>query len=256
VYTTTELVTLLIIAALGHALALFWYTAYKNEWAFCGTRIYAVPIKRKQLRRELRNSIHSPSHAIVLFGFLGAGFFPSRSALSLTATLILTMLWAEVWHYASHRAFHLRQLHWIHAEHHKSRINSPFTALSFSFTEKFIFDLGLICPLALLDRWQPLNFFGIAFWFIGYLIINSYSHANFEIKSAAYLNRVGKMLTSTTYHSLHHSRYRGNYGLGIRLPDRIFGTECDDYERVFQRVTQQQLPLANLGEVVKTAGHP
>ena len=99
-------------------------------------------------------------------------------------------------------------------EHHKSRLNSPFTAISFSFTEKLVFDLGLLAPLALVDAFLSLNAYGVAAWYIGYLVINSFSHANFELKSKDYNRWLGKLLTSHTYHSLHHSRYTGNYGLG------------------------------------------
>ena len=96
--------------------------------------------------------------------------------------LILTTVWAEIWHYVSHRAFHTRPLHWIHLEHHRSHVNTWMTAISFSFPEKLIFDLGLLLPLAVLDTFVSLNFLGIAGWYIGYLVINSFSHANFELK--------------------------------------------------------------------------
>ncbi|HJP69953.1 MAG TPA: hypothetical protein VJ846_13735, partial [Sphingomicrobium sp.] len=41
-----------------------------------------------------------------------------------------------------------------------------------------------------------------------------------------------------TYHSLHHARYTGNYGLGTRFLDRWFGTEWDDYAGIFLQVTK------------------
>jgi Delta7-sterol 5-desaturase len=156
------------------------------------------------------------------------------------------LILAEIWHYASHRAFHLRSLHWIHVEHHKSRVNSPFTAISFSFPEKLIFDGGLLALLACVDAFYPLNFFGIAAWFAGYLLVNSFGHANFELKAENY--NLGKVLTSTTYHSLHHSRYTGNYGLATRIMDRIFNTEWNDYEQLYNRITQDKRPLSNLRE--------
>ena len=122
-------------------------------------------------------------------------------------------------------------------EHHKSRLNSPFTAISFSFTEKLVFDLGLLAPLALVDAFLSLNAYGVAAWYIGYLVINSFSHANFELKSKDYNRWLGKLLTSTTYHSLHHSRYTGNYGLGTRVLDRLFKTEWDDYEQLYEQIS-------------------
>lgn len=167
-------------------------------------------------------------------------------------SLLLTATWAEAWHYVSHRIFHTRQFHWIHSEHHKSLLSSPYTALSFSFTEKLVFNLGILGPLAAIDCLYGLSFFGIAAWYVGYLIINSFSHANFELKSKGFQRLLGKVLTSTTYHALHHSRYTKNYGLGTRILDRIFGTEWDDYEPLFDQVTGGGKPLTKFGERVES----
>ena len=141
-------------------------------------------------------------------------------------------------------------LHWIHAEHHKSHINSPFTAISFSFSEKLIFDVGYLGALAIIDGLISLNFYGIAAWYVGYLIVNSFGHANFEFRSETYNALFGKVLTTSAYHSLHHSRYTGNYGLATRVLDQLFGTEWTDYERLYTRVTGEGPPLTSLRERV------
>ena len=82
-------------------------------------------------------------------------------------------------------------------------------------------------------------------------MVNSFSHANFELKSEHYNRFLGKILTSTTYHSLHHSRYTGNYGLGTRVLDRIFKTEWPDYESAYDRISGQRSPLKTLREKVQ-----
>ena len=249
-FTAPQIIMLLVVATLGHAMAFFWYAALKSKWKICERTIYDLPINDSQINRELKNSLHTPMHAAMLAVFLYFGFFQNTSLASLFYSALATTIWAEIWHYVSHRAFHLRPLHWIHVEHHKSHLNSPFTAISFSFTEKLIFDLGILGPLALFDYFVGLNFFGVAAWFVGYLIINSFSHANFELKSRDYNRWLGKVLTTTTYHSLHHSRYTGNYGLGTRILDRLFGTEWDDYEQLYDRISHEQKPLSKLREKV------
>ena len=248
--TLAQIVVLLLIAFLGHAMALFWYLAVTRKWRISKRVIYDLPIPKEQIRRELRNSIHTPIHAVILAGCLALGLFQNTSVASFVYSAVLTTVWAEIWHYASHRAFHLRRLHWIHVEHHRSRLNSWLTAISFSFSEKLIFDVGLLGVLAIVDRFVPLNFYGIAGWYIGYLIVNSFSHANFEFRPKTYNRGPGKVLTTTTYHSLHHSRYTGNYGLGTRVLDRIFGTEWEDYERLYDRVSTDEAPLKTLRERV------
>lgn len=248
--TIYEWIFLAIIALLGHAMALLWYVAKKYDWKICERTIYDLPIKGRQLRRELINSLHTPIHAVMLLGCLALGYFNNTSWASFFVCGIATTVWAEIWHYFSHRAFHLDALHWIHAEHHKSHLNTPLTAISFSFSEKLIFDIGMLLPFMIADHFVSVNFFGIAAWYIGYLIINSFSHANFEFRAASYNSHVGKVLTTTTYHSLHHSRYTGNYGLGTRILDRLFGTEWEDYEPLYDRVNSERKPLAHLRERV------
>lgn len=249
-FSTPELLVLLVIAVLGHLMALLWYVAGRRQWPICSTTIYDLPISDQQIRRELKSSLHAPIHAVILAVFLSLGFFRNTTWLSFFASALTTTVWAEIWHYGSHRAFHLAPLHWIHVEHHRSHLNSPFTAISFSFWEKIIFDIGLLAPLAALDVLLGMNFFGIAAWYVGYLVINSFSHANFELKSKGHNRGIGKIITSTTYHSLHHSRYTGNYGLGTRILDRLFKTEWDDYEPLYDRICEERRPLSKLRERV------
>ncbi len=245
-----EIATLIAIALLGHVMALFWVIADRSDWKICDKTIYELPISKEQLKREIINSIHTPIHAVLLAICLYAGFFNASGWTSFVVSALITVVWAEIWHYWSHRAFHIKQLHWIHLEHHKSRVNSPFTAISFSFTEKLVFNLGILGFLALVDLVYALNFYGIAAWYIAYLFINSFSHANFEIKSEKYLKWTGKFITSTTYHSLHHSRYTGNYGLGTRAMDQLFKTEWEDYEPLYEQITSVRQPLSKLRERV------
>jgi sterol desaturase/sphingolipid hydroxylase (fatty acid hydroxylase superfamily) len=248
--TTGTLAALVVIATLGHVMAAFWYVAAKRRWTICSRTIYDLPVSPDQIRRELWNSLHAPSHAVWLALFVLAGFFANTSWTSFAGSVVLTTAWAEVWHYASHRAMHWKSLHWIHNEHHKSHLNTYLTAISFSFTEKLIFDAGLLGLLAVVDLVAGLNVFGIAAWYVGYLLINSYSHANFELKSPGYNRWIGQVITSTTYHSLHHSRYTGNYGLGTRVLDRLFRTEWEDYERLYTRISDEKRPLKKLSEKV------
>lgn len=249
--TTLELVLLLVVATIGHVMALFWLSVEKFEIDMARVRIYDLPTKNPQLRRELRNSIHTPMHAIILAGALWLGLFDNRTFGSFLYSLVATAIIAEIWHYVSHRAFHLKSLHWIHAEHHKSRLSTPFTALSFSFAEKLIFDLGIIGILLLVDVMFPLNFFGVGAWFISYLVVNSFGHANYEFSSKTFRSLTGRYTTSAVYHSLHHSRYTGNYGLATRFLDKWFGTEWPDSEAVIERVVNEKRPLSSLGETIK-----
>lgn len=248
--TTLQWLVLALVATVGHVMAGVWYLADQHQAAICKKRIYALDVKPTQWRREFINSLFIPLHAVLLAIPAFVGFFAERSTLSFWLSLLVTFVWAEVWHYVSHRAMHRKSLLWIHREHHKSQINTPLTALSFSFSEKIVFDVGLLLPLMLLDALVGMNFYGIATWFIGYLVINSFSHANFEFRPPGFNRHVGQVITTTTYHALHHSRYTGNYGLGTRVLDRWLGTEWPDYEAVYQQITAAEKPLGRLKQRV------
>jgi len=128
-----EILVLIVVAVLGHVMAVLWHIAERRNSQLCRTRIYDVPLKKDQVRRDLKNSVLTPIHAVILGAMLGLGFFENVGWWSFPGTLVATFLWAEIWHYFSHRAFHLPSLLWIHREHHRSQINSPVTAISFSF---------------------------------------------------------------------------------------------------------------------------
>ena len=160
--TAGQIVVLVLVATLGHVMAVFWYLAVKQRWSMAQHIIYELPIPHEQIKRELRNSLHAPTHAVMLAIFLWLGFFQNGSVTSFIYSAVATTVWAEIWHYCSHRAFHWRALHWIHVEHHRSRLNSWLTALSFSFTEKLIFDIGMLVPLAAADHFFAFNFYRVA----------------------------------------------------------------------------------------------
>src|SRR5688572_32465210 len=108
-----EIAVLLVVALLGHVMALLWYIAVKNRWRIAERTIYDLPISTEQIRREMRNSLHTPIHAVILTAFLLLDSFENKTVASFVYSALMTTLWAEIWHYVSHRAFHLRPLHWI-----------------------------------------------------------------------------------------------------------------------------------------------
>ena len=90
--TTNEIIALFIIATLGHVMAGLWYLAFRNKWSICNARIYAIEISDKQLARELKNSIHTPLHAVILAAFLYLGFFATRDWTGFAMTLAIAFV--------------------------------------------------------------------------------------------------------------------------------------------------------------------
>ncbi|MFN8061242.1 MAG: sterol desaturase family protein [Vicinamibacterales bacterium] len=237
-------------------MASFWQYALAHEWPICRRTIFALPTDAQQLQRERRNARLAVLPAVLLGLGLTAGLFGATGWTASAWTAVATTIWAEVWHYASHRAMHLPALHAIDREHHRSHLSTPYTASSFSLEQKLVFDIGLLAPLAAVDTQVPSSVYGIVAWYIGFLIINAYSHANFEITSPAFNRGAGRVLATTTFHALHHARSTGNHGLGTRVLDRLFRTEWDDYEPVYDRIVGEARPLERLGERVGSHRSP
>ncbi len=213
--------------------------------------IYKVHEKEGQRAREIKNSIiTTPVHAILFISFISAGILKigEESFGLVISTFLLTFIWTEVWHYVSHVAMHVKQLHFIHREHHLSLLTEPWTSVSFSFLEKFIFSSGILGMLAAFSQVHPLSAVGIFAYYLLYFFTNTLGHANFEFRKEGYYRSfMGSVFNSPSYHAMHHARYIKNYGLLTPWLDRIFGTEWDDVPEVQSRAARGE-PLTALSE--------
>ena len=213
--------------------------------------VYAVEIPAGQSRREILNSaITTPVHALLLAVALEAGLFrPAPESLPLIAlTFVGTFIWTEIWHYVSHVAMHWRPLHFIHREHHRSRVTQPWTSVSFSLLEKFIFSAGIIGFMSIVSQHLEVSFYGVALYYVFYFFTNTLGHSNIEIRSENYSETVmGKIFNTPAYHAMHHARYIKNYGLITPVLDRIFGTAWPDAPKVQRRAAVCD-PLKHINE--------
>jgi sterol desaturase/sphingolipid hydroxylase (fatty acid hydroxylase superfamily) len=218
-------------------------------------KIFAIEETEEQRQREIRNSwLTTPIHAVLYYAFLSSGVLragPESTTLAV-ASFVLTFLWTEVWHYFSHIAMHWRPLHFIHREHHLSAVTAPWTSVSFSFLEKFIFSLGILGFLALVSRLHFLSAFGIFAYYVLYFYTNTLGHANFEFRKPGYYRRfMGKVFNSPSYHALHHARYVKNYGLLTPWLDWMFGTAWEDVAEV-QTMAAEGTPLTRLNQKLQS----
>ena len=213
--------------------------------------VFDVTEPPDQRAREIKNSwITTPIHAVLYVAFIGSGVLrvaPETTGLAL-GTFVLTFLWTEIWHYVSHVAMHANALHFIHREHHLSRRTEPWTSVSFSLLEKFIFSFGILGGLALISFLHPLSALGVFLYYVLYFYTNTLGHSGFEIRQPDYYRRfMGKVFNTPSYHALHHARYIKNYGLITPWFDRLFSTEWADVAEVQTRAATGK-PLTRLRE--------
>jgi sterol desaturase/sphingolipid hydroxylase (fatty acid hydroxylase superfamily) len=81
-----------------------------------------------------------------------------------------------------------------------------------------------------------------AYFLLNY-ILNIYGHLNVEFVPPGFLNTIpGKIINTTTYHALHHARYRGHYGLFTQVLDRAHGTWFPDYAKIHSIEASPKIP--------------
>ena len=150
--------------------------------------------------------------------------------------------WNDLWFYGVHRALHTPWLYrHVHAVHHRSVDVTPMSSYAFHGVEALLVT-GWILPAALLAP-IPLPVLGAA-QALG-LFNNVMSHLGFELLPAWWTRAPILGWTNTaTFHSLHHQKFRGNYGLFPRVWDRLFGTEVDGYEAAFEAATGASEPAS------------
>lgn len=213
--------------------------------------IYDVSATKAQRLRELHNAIvTTPVHALLLGGFLVVGILRpgTEGPVSILLTFAITFIWTELWHYGSHVALHTRALHFIHREHHRSHVTNPWSSVSFSFLEKFIFSFGIIGFMSILSHFMNISVYGIAAYYLLYFFTNTLGHGNVEIRKPGYSNTfLGRIFNTPAYHAIHHARYVKNYGLLTPILDNLYGTCWEDSNAIQERAARGR-PLESLKE--------
>ena len=142
----------------------------------------------------------------------------------LPASALLYLAVQDAYYYWSHRAMHHRWLFaWTHRGHHLSREPTPFASFAFDATEA----AATAWLLPALTFVVPIHV-GVALFLLTLMTLSSLmNHCGFELWPQAFVRGpVGRWLITATHHSLHHTRYRTNYGLYFRLWDRWMGTDA------------------------------
>lgn len=229
----------------GIAFVLFYKVLHRK---FSRAKIQARQASRKDFWREIVHSMQSTAIMsavafVVLFTSLreytlvyedislfGAGYL----ALSVGLSLVIH----DTYFYWMHRLMHHpRIFRHAHVVHHKSVNPSPWASYSFHFIEAFA-EGAIIIVLTMILPMHPL---AIALFVFSGFVINVYGHLGYEIMPRGFRKTwLFQVINTSTHHNLHHSKFKGNYGLYFRFWDRMMGTEHPDYVREYDRVQKQR----------------
>ncbi len=158
--------------------------------------------------------------------------------LYLAASVILSLILHDTYFYWMHRLLHHPALFpHAHLLHHKSTNPSPWASYAFHTFEAIA--EGLVLPLLLFVL--PLHTVGIGLFILSGFVINVYGHLGYEIMPRWFRHSVlFGILNTSVHHNLHHSRFKGNYGLYFRFWDRVMHTENPDYTRLYDAIQQKR----------------
>lgn len=223
--------------------------AYFLVWRLWGKRLAHLRIQprpradRAQIRRELLNALPNAlvsalvSSIVIYCGQLGytqvyTDFSQHSPWLGLGGFVLLLVI-DDTWFYWMHRLLHHPRIYrFIHLEHHKSIDVTPFTSMSFHFLEPLLLTLWIFPVAFYLPVYAPV----LAVVQVWGALDNIKSHLGYELYPAWWNRSPLGFLTSSTYHNLHHSRFKGNYGVHFRIWDRLMGTEMKEYEGTYAAI--------------------
>jgi lathosterol oxidase len=129
----------------------------------------------------------------------------------------------DTYYYWLHRGLHHRRIFkWAHMGHHISREPSPYASFAFdpaeaALTAWLLPALTLVVPINL---WVALTLLMLM------TAAAVFNHAGREIWPTSWLqNPFGRQMITATHHNAHHAQFRQNYGLYLRLWDKLMGTD-------------------------------
>lgn len=205
-------------------------------------KIYKMRYGKNQLRRELISMVKIVPYYSVLISvamYFELVKFSANTFWGTVLTFTSIFVWNEIWFYGLHRLLHHPKLMFIHADHHRSPVASPLSIASFSLMEQTSHVFFALFWPAVVSQWIPITFDGLALYSLFQISVNILGHMNVEIYPAHFAEKgIGALVTTPTFHSLHHGRVKGHYGLLTTIPDRLFGTYFPDYPKVQTRAAQ------------------
>lgn len=217
------------------------------------SRLRSSKIQERVARRK--DFLREIGHSAVSGFLLAVTAYIALSGLVRPHTLIYTDLYAwplwwiplslglalvvhDTYFYWMHRLFHHDRLfRTIHLVHHQSTNPSPWASYSFHFLEA-IGEGAVVILLVFVLPLHPLTI--LLFTFVSFFI-NVYGHLGYEIMPRWFRHTfLFEVINTSSYHNLHHRKFKGNYSLYFRVWDRVMGTEHPDYVKEYDRVQKRR----------------
>lgn len=212
---------------------------------------YKIQDKKADRKHFLREIVHSSSSSLVFAVISVILLFTPLQSYTLVYTnvhdyplwwlpvsLVLSLVIHDTYFYWMHRLMHHKRIfRFTHKVHHQSVNPSPWTAYSFHILEAIAEGLVLVVLAFVL----PMHKDVLILFTVVSLLINVYGHLGYEIMPKELRHSfLFEIINTSVHHNLHHSKFKGNYGLYFRWWDRIMGTENPDYVKEYDRMQSKR----------------
>eukprot|EP00873_Tetraselmis_striata_P026093 jgi/Tetstr1/446357/TSEL_033899.t1 len=190
----------------------------------------------KRMWVEIRSSMSAlvVSAAMLAFGWFaqvrGWTIAPLEvSWWSLPLMFAVSMVLYDAWFYWGHRLLHLKMFYRWHAPHHRSVAptvwsNDSSTAVDTMIEHGYYLVVWFVLPIPALALFAQRLFDQVS---------GMIGHSGFEY-FASPSSRWPSPMICTSFHDLHHSTFRYNYGNFFSLWDRMMGTVHPGYDAMVQ----------------------
>ncbi len=229
----------------------FYIICYKIfSYALKASKIQKKNLNSGDIRREITNSLLSTFvMSLIIVTVITTDLVKytqwytdinEHSLWWIPAVFIMGLIIHDTYFYWLHRLLHIKSIFkYAHLTHHKSTNPTPYASYSFHFLEAI--GEALIVPIIIiLLPFHPISLF---LFLVSSLLINAYGHLGYEIAPKWFRGSfLFTILTTSTYHNLHHSKFKGNYGLYFRFWDKMLGTESANYENVYDEIQNRRFP--------------
>ena len=154
-------------------------------------------------------------------------------------SLMLALFIHETYYYWLHRWMHRPKIYrWIHKTHHDSIVTSPWTSFSFHPMESLLQAIVVPCIVVIL----PMHYLVIVVMLVIMTISATINHLDIEIYPAHFEKHwLGQWIIGATHHSLHHAKFRVNYGLYFTFWDKWMDTESSTFQQLFREKTNSSV---------------
>lgn len=246
---TTSVARYFLLA--GIPFALFYWVLPKNK-KVSTRKIQQRNASKKDFLREIWHSMTSTLVFTVITAIIL--FTPVRNITQLYTnindypvwyifvSLALSLVIHDTYFYWMHRIMHHKTLfNLTHLVHHRSTNPSPWTSYSFHLLEAIV-EGGVLLVITMV---MPMHILTVLLFTVVGFMINVYGHLGYELMPKGFRKNVlFQVLNTSVHHNLHHSKFKGNYGLYFRVWDRIMGTEHPDYVKEYDKVQARRFPEA------------